>query len=184
MKYLITRQLDAKEKSKIVEKGLYCYDLRLSDLGDKIASIEEFVFFNRVGSMITNEQIPLGDKYPNDFVDYETFIANNQAVDKIEELLSNRVKKSVRNLDNNMYVMDLGYRNEKPVALVKKTAKYGIEYIIAIDYKIIDNKIEWGYGYYYDSDKNKAIKDFKRVLAGESLENTFTEKKKDKNMER
>ena len=84
-----------------------------------------------------------------------------------------------RQLDNGIYVMDLGYRNKQPVALLEKTTEYGKEYIIAFDYKIVENKIDWLYGYYYNNDLEKVQKDFKKVLEGKSLYNTFNKDKED-----
>jgi len=183
MKYLETSYKDINEKKQLEEKGLFCYDLRDSDMGNSIATIEKSVLVNRAGSLITNEKIPLGNTYSDNFIDYETFIANNELVNTIEELLSSQKQRITRKLNDNMYVVDVGYRNEIPVVLVEKTTKYGKEYIIGFNYKIKENSIEWGYGYYYDNNKNKAIKDFKRVLNGENLADTFNEKKK-KNKDR
>ena len=87
MKYLVTHILSNEERKEYESKGLYCYDLRDS------ASIEKSVCVNRIGSMITNKEIKLGDKYPNDFVDYNTFVSKNKAVDKIEDLLKNNRNK-------------------------------------------------------------------------------------------
>ena len=85
-----------------------------------------------------------------------------------------------RELDNGFYVLDLGYRNEQPVALVERTLNDDSkEYIIAFNYEIKDNKIDWGYGYYYSENIEKAKVDFKRVLNGENLADTF-----DKNIQR
>lgn len=181
MKYLITNHKDEKERKEIEDIGLYCYDLRLSDLGNEIATIEKRVLVNRVGSIITNEKIKLGDKFPDDFIDYEEFTSNNTSVDTIEELLSDF---RTRQLDDNIYVLDLGFRREEPIALVEKTTKYGKEYIIGFNYKITDNKIVWGYGYYYDTDKSKAMKDFKKVLAGGNLADTFKETRNKKYTEK
>lgn len=85
-----------------------------------------------------------------------------------------------RKLGNGMYVMDLGYRNKQPVALIEKNTDYGLEYIIAFNYKISNNRIDWAYGYYYNEDILKAKQDFKKVLSGENLANTFNKNKKDK----
>ncbi len=87
MKFLITDSKSEREKREIRSRGLYCYDLRLSDDGDKIATIETSVTVNNVGSIITNEQIIIVDKINQNYVDYESFIVNNEQVDKIEELL-------------------------------------------------------------------------------------------------
>ena len=173
MKYLVTSYKDTKEKAEIQKQGLYCYDLRDSDDGTGIATIEKFVFVNKVGSIITDEKIELEK---DDFIDYDFFESVNESVGTIEELLSSKIPKR-RQLDNNMYVIDIGYRNEEPIALVERTTKYGKEYIIGFNYEIKDNKIQWRYGYYYDTDINKAKDDFKRVLAGGNLAETFKKNK-------
>lgn len=178
MKYLVTSHKDAKEKAEIQKQGLYCYDLRDSDDRKGIATIEEFVFINRVGSIITNEKIEF---QKDDFIDYDFFEKVNENVGTIEELLSS--KNKTRQLDDNMLVIDVGYRNKEPIALVERTTKYGKEYIIGFNYEITDNKIQWGYGYYYDTNIAKAKSDFKKVLAGGNLADTF-EKKKNKAKER
>ena len=86
-----------------------------------------------------------------------------------------------RMLDNGMYVMDLGYRNKQPVALVEKTMQDNSkEYIIAFNYKINDKKIDWAYGYYYNNNISKAKQDFNKVLSGGNLADTFNKKKNDK----
>lgn len=93
----------------------------------------------------------------------------------------NNERKKTRTFDNGMYVMDVGYRNEQPVALVERTFSNGSkEYIIAFSYKVRDNKLEWGYGYYYDTNLEKAKEDFKKVLAGGNLADTFSKKNKAK----
>jgi hypothetical protein len=99
MKYLVTDIKSKEEKQKLEEMGLYCYDLRDSDDGRDIASIEKCVVVNRIGTMITNKEIKLGDKYPNDFVDYNTFVENekNTSVSTIKELLDkNKLKENDR----------------------------------------------------------------------------------------
>ena len=72
-----------------------------------------------------------------------------------------------------MIIIDKGFRKDQSVALVKKNTDYGIEYIIAFNYKIDGNKIDWGYGYYYDKDFSKAKQDFNKVLSGGNLAHTF-----------
>ena len=74
MKYLEMSYLDTKDRKELEEKGLYCYDLRHSDFGGEIACIEKDVLVNRAGSMVTDEEIQLGNKYPDDYKDYEEFI--------------------------------------------------------------------------------------------------------------
>lgn len=89
MKYLETQYLDNKERKKYEEKGLFCYDLRHSDDSRRIASIEKRVLVNRCGSIITNEEIPLEDKYSDNYKDYKEFIKDNECVNSVEELLNN-----------------------------------------------------------------------------------------------
>jgi hypothetical protein len=89
-----------------------------------------------------------------------------------------------RSLDNGMYVKDLGYREKQPIALLERTFKDGTkEYIIAFSYEIKNNSIDWGYGYYYSDDVKKAQEDFKKVLSGGTLSDTFINRKENKNME-
>lgn len=95
----------------------------------------------------------------------------------MKDLLTSKKQNKTRQLDDNMYVIDVGYRNKEPIALVERTTKYGKEYIIGFNYEIKDNKIQWGYGYYYDADITKAKNDFKKVLAGGNLADTFKENK-------
>ena len=87
MKYLVTHTLSSEERQNYESKGLYCYDLRDSDFGNDIGSIEKRVAVNNIGSMITNKEIKLGNRPDNDFVDYNTFVERNKSVDTIEELL-------------------------------------------------------------------------------------------------
>lgn len=88
MKYLVTHTLSNEERNEYESKGLYCYDLRDSDFGNDIGSIEKRVRVNNIGSMITNREIKLGNRPDNDFVDYNTFVEHNKSVGTIDELLS------------------------------------------------------------------------------------------------
>lgn len=257
MKYYVTDTKSYNEKQELLKLGLYCYDLRDSDFGNDIASIEKSVLINRVGSIITDKSLYFG-KAPNDYIDYNIFTLENKSVESIEELLVSKIylttikldsdeninnefdflfsecenykeiekldpqekkkyiidhyedvsdydllnindneyklyridyskelevnfaSKKSRTLDNGIYIINLGYRNEQPVALVERTAGDYKEYIIAINYEIKDNKMDWGYGYYYDLNIKKAKKDFEKVLAGGSLADTFENKTKEK----
>lgn len=88
MKFLVV-DLDNDAKKQIESKGLFCYDLRESDDGDTIATIEKRVVVNRVGSIVTDEKIEF-KKSPYDFIDYTDFCSDNEQVDKIEELFSSK----------------------------------------------------------------------------------------------
>ncbi len=96
MKYLVTHILDNNERLKYEKMGLFCYDLRDSDFGNDIATIEKRVLVNRIGSIITNKEIKMGDKSSNDFVDYNDFIEKNKSVETIEKLLNKNKDKEVR----------------------------------------------------------------------------------------
>lgn len=90
--------------------------------------------------------------------------------------------KKTRELDNAI-VLDVGFRGKMPVALVERKmedTRYENEYVVAFSYKITDNKIDWAYGYYYDTDLEKAKQDFNKVLSGGNLADTFDKNKKDK----
>lgn len=84
-----------------------------------------------------------------------------------------------RKLDNDIYVIDLGYRGTEPVALVKRKVEKFEEYIIGFNYEIKDNKMKWGYGYYYGKDIDKAKEDFEKVKAGGNLADTFNTENKE-----
>ena len=49
MKFIITDSKTPKEKREIRSKGLFCYDLRLSDDGDRIETIEKNVIDTLTG---------------------------------------------------------------------------------------------------------------------------------------
>ena len=90
MNYLITNHKNSEEKQEVINKGLFCYDLRYSDDGSEIATIEESVLVNRVGSIITDEKLNF-QKNPYDFVDFRKFIEENNEVDTFEELLISKI---------------------------------------------------------------------------------------------
>lgn len=100
--------------------------------------------------------------------DNKNFIKNQHDL-FVGESSSNKTRK----LGNGMYVIDVGYRKEQPVALVKKDTDYGLEYIVVFNYKIDNDRINWAYGSYYGDDFTKAKQDFDKVLNGGNLSKTF-----------
>ncbi len=100
--------------------------------------------------------------------DNKNFIKNQHDL-FVGESPSNKTRK----LGNGMYLIDVGYRKEQPVALVKKETDYGLEYIVAFNYKIDNDRINWAYGSYYGDDFTKAKQDFDKVLNGGNLSKTF-----------
>ena len=76
--------------------------------------------------------------------------------------------------NGNMVIVDKGFRKDQPVALVEKTLNGNEkEYIVAMYYKVNDDKLSWGYAYYYDNDKSKAEEDYRKVISGGNLAHTF-----------
>lgn len=76
--------------------------------------------------------------------------------------------------NGNMVIIDKGFRKDQPVALVEKSLSDNEkEYIVAMYYKVNDDKLSWGYAYYYDNDKQKAEEDYKKVISGGNLAHTF-----------
>ena len=82
MKYLVTHILSEQERTEYERKGLF-----------DIASIEKRVGVNRIGSMITDKEIKLGNTINDNWVDYNTFVESNRSVDTVEELLSKTKNK-------------------------------------------------------------------------------------------
>lgn len=79
--------------------------------------------------------------------------------------------------NGNMRIVERGYRDKKPIALIEKIIGNEKEYIIAFYYTTKKDKLEWAYGYYYDNDRTKAFNDFEKVIFGGNLANTFDERK-------
>lgn len=87
MKYFETDVLSSRERQNYESKGLFCYDLRDSDDGSEIATIEKSVFVNKIGSMITDKEIKFDKTNDIDFVDYENFCSNNKRVYSVRDLV-------------------------------------------------------------------------------------------------
>lgn len=86
---------------------------------------------------------------------------------------------------DNKVIVEVGKRNNEPVALVEHYFKDGTkEYIVAFNYTVEDKKVNWGYGYYYSNDLDKAKEDFEKVKAGGNLAETFKYDNKPKHKER
>ncbi len=84
---------------------------------------------------------------------------------------------------DNISLIAVGSRKDTPVALLLKESTKSIlesQYIIAFNYSVKDEKMQWGYGYYYDKDFKKAMSDFENVIKGKNLANTFSKNSKEK----
>lgn len=73
-------------------------------------------------------------------------------------------------------ILEVGDRNDRSIALVRWNKSGREEYLVAFEYKITDNKLHWGYGYYYDENFDKAKEDFNKVRNGGNLSDTFKKK--------
>ncbi len=80
--------------------------------------------------------------------------------------------------NGNIKILNKGFRKDQPVALLEKTINDNTkEYLVAFYYEITDDKISWGYAYYYDNNKSKAELDYKKAINGNNLAHTFDNKK-------
>ena len=160
------------------------YDL-LNDMLSKSSTPENDVSYDFC-NMVAGEFLK-SDEYKNEkysaYEMLEKWVNDNKDFIKEQHSLfigETPEQNKTRKLGNGMYVMDVGYRNKQPVALVEKNTDYGIEYIIAFNYKIDNDRIDWAYGYYYNDNLSKAKQDFEKVLSGGNLADTFNKNKKDK----
>ena len=147
----------------------YCYQNNISK-----EYLEKKLEFNYSDINVPN----IMKYYQNDYIEIvdDQVIMNKKTFNKISNGNINTLKSGTKHrlLENGMYILDLGYRDDTPVALIERTMKdKNTEYIIAFNYKIDDNKINWGYGYYYSNDIDKAKIDFNKVLDGGNLSDTF-----------
>jgi len=112
---------------------------------------------------------------------------NNITKDMIDKTIGYDVPNAMEHFnlldkvfDNNLKIIDTGYRREQPIALVKRERDDFLEYIVAFDYEFKDNRLYWGYGYYYSDDLSKATADFKKVLNNGNLADTFSNEKQER----
>lgn len=104
----------------------------------------------------------------NDFAD------NIETIDTTYEIVLD-INDKVYN--GNMRIIEKGFRRDEPIALLEKDlGNNEKEYIVAFYYKIEENKLSWGYGYYYDTDISKAKQDYQKVTNGGNLADTFERK--------
>ena len=171
------------DKDKAYFTFVLGYDL-LNDMLSKSSMPENDIsydFCSRIADKFMNSQ-----EYKN--LNHSAYEMLEQWVNDRKDLIQQEYSDFIglenpnktRMLDNGMFVLDLGYRNNQPVALVERHFDNTKEYIIAFNYKITDNKIDWAYGNYYGSDISKAKNDFDKVLKGGNLADTFENKKHDK----
>lgn len=87
MKYFITEYKTQEAKNDLRLLGLFCYSLRSSETNwSEIETIEEHVLINLYGSIITDEEIKLGEHYPDNFLDFLEFSSHNTKVNSLCDL--------------------------------------------------------------------------------------------------
>lgn len=158
------------------------YDL-LNDMLTKSSTPENDIsydFCNKIAEDFLRSEEYKNEKYSS-YEMLESWVSDNKDFIRKEHSLfigeSMDRDDKTRMLEDGMYVIDLGYRNKQPVALIEKTMQDNSkEYIIAFNYKINDKKIDWAYGYYYNNNISKAKQDFNKVLSGGNLADTFNKK--------
>jgi len=84
---------------------------------------------------------------------------------------------------NEKTILLTGERNGQPIALIERVVDEKPEYIIAFNYEVKDNNLEWGYGYYYDNNIKKAINDYQSAINGGNLADTFKKENENKKQE-
>lgn len=154
--------------------------------------------YDLLNEMITNSEVKECDTN-YDFCNYlaKKFIETDYYKDEWHSTYDNLRDWLEDNTDNiksehlfftgkdNKVIIETGKRNNEPVALVEHCFKDGTkEYIVSFNYKVTNEKVDWGYGYYYGNDLKKAKEDFEKVKAGENLADTFKEENKKKHKER
>lgn len=71
--------------------------------------------------------------------------------------------------DDGKTLIAIGKRRDEDIAIVEVPKGNKTEYVLAFNYEIKDNKIVWGYGYYYDGLFNNVKNDFIKVINGGNL---------------
>jgi len=141
--------------------------------------------YDLLNEMLTKDPLECDIAY--DFCDYlaRKFIQTdyyknerNSTYDNLQEWVNDnrdiiKSQQLVYTKSDDKLILETGKRGDVPVALVKRENQHIKEYIVAFHYEIKDNKVQWGYGYYYDQNIEKAKADFEKVKAGGNLADTF-----------
>ena len=174
------------------------YNLEEKDMGSERAYFTFVLGYDVLQDMLRNSTAPECDLV-YDFCDYEAgrFLESkeyknpkhsgyemlNEWVDRNKEQIIEDFKEmtggEIGLYNGNMRIIEKGYRDKKPIALVEKTIGNEKEYIVAFYYTTKQDKLEWAYGYYYDNDKSKAFNDFKKVISGGNLAHTLMKERID-----
>lgn len=149
MRYFITDYKNQEAKDDLRSLGLYCYSLRSTDNNwGEIATIENHVLINRYGSIITDEEIILGEKYPDDFINFDEFSLKNKKVNSICDLKDGLEDYGIIDLSDDKNIenefMSLFEMCENFEELNKMSSKEKYDYFIehynsVNDYKLVHN---------------------------------------------
>ena len=174
--------IDTKYRNNMItsEKAYFTfvlgYDL-LNDMLTKSSTSENDIsydFCNTIAEQFLKSEEYRNEKYSS-YEMLEYWVNNNKNYIKnqhdlfFEQKSNNKIGK----LEDGITVISVGYRDEQPVALVKRETDYGVEYVVAFNYEIDNDQINWAYGSYYGTDLPKAKQDFNKVLNGGTLYKTF-----------
>ncbi len=154
MKYFISDFKDQRAKDDLRSLGLFCYSLRSSeDNWGEIATIENHVLVNRYGSIITNQEISLGNQYPDNFLDFQEFSLSNEQVNSICELDSHLEDCGIIDLSNDENIelefSSLFSELENYEELSKMNCKEKFDYYLAYYDKISDYQLVNKSGHLY-----------------------------------
>lgn len=142
MNYLITSYRNKEQKEIIEKKGLYCYDLRLNEEGNKFIAIEKEVEYDRGGSIITDEKLKFPDTQFTDFIDFEEFISKNNLVEEMKQL-SNIEQEIKKALFNTKIASEMKHNGEVVDILDFKKGKdtFDDRYVVRFNDDTISNNI-------------------------------------------
>ena len=141
---------------------------------------------NKYGVLECDTNYDFCDYVAKQFLDSEEYSNfNRSSYEMLQEWLSNnkdRIEKEYKETigfedkvyNGNLIILDKGLRKDQPVALIEKSLNDNErEYLVAFYYKEKEDKLSWGYAYYYDNDKEKAETDYKNAINGGNLAHTF-----------
>ena len=159
---------------------------------NEISYIRFCLGYDLLNNMLSNSNSPECD-ISYEFCDYLTrkFVESENYKNMNKSLYDNLVEwvnenkdiiineHSYRTDEDDKLIIEIGKRDNQPIVLVEQHFKDGKkEYIIGFNYEIKNIKLDWGYGYYYMQNIDKAKADFEKVKAGGNLDGTFEEKNK------
>ena len=142
------------------------YDL-LNDMLAKSTANEcdrVYDFCNYLANKFIDTDYYKNEKYST-YEMLDSWINDNKDIIKSEYLFFMEIENKV--------ILKNGFRKDQAIALIEKSIGNDKEYVIAFYYKVDEKKLDWGYGYYYGNDKEKANVDFDKVINGGNLSRNF-----------